>query len=326
MNRHAHASAARAFLAGAFVCISLCWTALTLAQESSRQYDIDIGELPLAEALQAFSRQTGLQYGYLPTDEEEERMIVGPIKGRLTASEVLTKLLPSGFTFEWINVRTISIVSPPANAPPGGVKEAVAGKDRQRSELTKEQQLSMANGGEKSGSARGPYAFDWRVTVEGQRIFDSVFDSLDLDIPATVFDREDIDASGASTVTDLFRYVTQQPNPKPGSFLGDGTQFADLRGLGFDTTLVLINGRRTIATASAFAVNAFDLNSIPLGAVERIEIVSDSMSAIHGADAIGGVVNIVLRENIPEPTTRHRLRGCGRWRGRAPCRLRRLRQ
>ena len=188
-----------------------------------------------------------------------------------------------------------------SNAPPGGVKEAVAGKDQQRSELTKEQQLSMANGGGKSGSARGPYAFDWSVTVEGRRIFDSVFDSLDLDIPAKVFDREDIDASGASTVTDLFRYVTQQPNLKPGSYLGDGTQFADLRGLGFDTTLVLINGRRTFASASALSVNAFDLNSIPLGAVERIEIVSDSTSAIYGADAIGGVVNIVLRENIPEP-------------------------
>jgi iron complex outermembrane recepter protein len=301
MNRHVHRSAARALLAGAFVCISLCWTALTLAQESSRQYDIDISELPLAEALQAFSRQTGLQHGYLPTDEEEERTMVGPIKGRLTASEVLIKLLPSGFTFEWVNVRTVSIVSPPAHVPPGGVKEVVAGKDRQRSELTKEQQLSMANDGGKSGSARGPYAFDWRVTVEGQRIFDSVFDSLDLDIPATVFDREDIDASGASTVADLFRSVAQQPNLMPGSFLGDGTQFADLRGLGFDTTLVLINGRRTIATASALSVNAFDLNSVPLGAVERIEIVSDSTSAIHGADAIGGVVNIVLRENIPEP-------------------------
>ena len=89
------------------------------------------------------------------------------------------------------------------------------------------------------------------MIVEGQRILDSVFDSLDLDIPVTVFDREDIDASGALTITDLFRYVTQQPNLKPGSYLGDGTQFADLRGLGFDTTLVLINGRRTIPTASA---------------------------------------------------------------------------
>jgi iron complex outermembrane receptor protein len=297
MNRQASASAARALLAGMFACISLCWAALTLAQETARQYDIDIGELSLARALQTFSRQTDLQYLYFPTDEEEEQRLVGPIKGRFTTSEVLAKLLPAGFTFEWINARTISIVSPPVNAPPGGVKEAVAGKDQQRLELTKEQQLSMANGGGESGSARGPYAFDWKVLVEASRIFDD----LDLDVPRTVLDRGDIDALGVSTVTDLLRYVTQQPHTMSESYLGDGTQFADLRGLGFDTTLVLINGRRTVATASSLTVNAFDLNSIPLGAVERVEIVSDSMSAIHGADAIGGVLNIVLREDIPEP-------------------------
>ena len=212
MNRHAKGFAARAFLASLFLCASLCCASLTHAEESTRQYDIDIGQLPLSEALQVFSQQTGLQHGYLPTDESEELLLVGPIKGRLTAAEALSKLLPHGFTFEWINPRTISVVSPPVNTPPGGVNQAVAEKDQQHSELSKEQLLSMENGGNKSGSARGPYAFDWSITVEGERIFDSVFESLDPDIPATVFDREDIDALGASTVTDLFRYVTQQPN------------------------------------------------------------------------------------------------------------------
>lgn len=281
----------------ASVCASLCWVVLALAEEGGKQYAIDIQPLPLSQALQQFSEQTGLQYGYLPTDDEEERIVVGPIKGHLTADEALAKLLPAGFTFEWINPRTISIVSPPANAPPGGVRETAVAKDRQRSERSKEEQLSMANGGGKEGSARGPYAFDWKVLVEASKIFDD----LDLDVPMTVLERRDIEALGASTVTDLLKYVTQQPYTLSESYLGDGTQFADLRGLGFDTTLVLINGRRTIATASALAVNAFDLNSIPLGAVERVEIVSDSMSAIHGADAIGGVLNIVLREDIPEP-------------------------
>ncbi|HET9447841.1 MAG TPA: TonB-dependent receptor [Steroidobacteraceae bacterium] len=296
MNRHTHRCAAKALLAGAFVCLSLCWTGLTLAQENSRQHDIDIRELPLAEALQAFSRQTGLQYGYLPTDEEEERTIVGPIKGRLTASEVLSKLLPEGFTFEWINVRTISIVSPPVNAPPpGDVKHAVAEKDRQRSDVSEEQKRSMAYGGGKSGST--PYEFEGRMLVEASRIFDS----LDLDVPSRTIDREEIEASGASNLADLMRMVTQQPSVMPGSYLGDGTQFVDLRGLGFDTTLVLINGRRTMATASALGVNAFDVNTIPLTAVDRIEIISDSFSALHGADAIGGVFNIVLRESVPEP-------------------------
>ena len=283
------------------MCIALCWTALSLAAEGMRQYDVDIPKQPLSEALQEFSRQTQLQFGYLPNSDEEEQLVVGPVKGHYTAAEVLTLLLPAGFTFEWINPRTISIVSPPVNVPPGGVKETAVVKDRQQSERSEGEKRSMANGGGKNGSARGPYEFDWRMTVEGRRIFNSVFDSLDLDIPATVFDREDIDASGASSLVDLFRNVTQQPNTKPESFLGEGTQFADLRGLGFDSTLVLINARRAGATASALTVNAFDLNSIPLGMVERIEIVSDSTSAIHGADAIGGVVNIVLRDSIPEP-------------------------
>lgn len=128
-----------------------------------------------------------------------------------------------------------------------------------------------------------------------------IFEDLDLDIPTTLIDRRDIDALGVATLTDLMSYVTQQPYGTSESLLGDGTQVANLRGLGFDSTLVLINGHRTIATASALSVNAFDLNSIPLGAVERVEVVSDSMSALHGADAIGGVVNIVLREDIPEP-------------------------
>ena len=300
MSRYANPAAPRALLASALVVASL-WFAAALAQSNARQYDFDIGAVPVTQALLLFSAQTELQHAYFPVDEEEEKRVVHPVKGRYTADEALALLLPEGFTFSWVNPRTVSIVSPPLNPPPGGVRNAAASKDQQHSELSKDQQSAMENGGGRSGSAREPYAFDWRVIVEGNRIFDSVFDSLDIDMPATVFDRDDIDASGASTLTDVFRYVTQQPNIKPESYLGDGTQFADLRGLGFDTTLVLINGRRTVASASALAVNAFDLNSIPLGAVERIEIVSDSMSAIHGADAIGGIVNIVLRDNIPEP-------------------------
>lgn len=287
-----------------FAAVALAWLLLSLspvarAQANPKQVDIDIGEMPLTLALQEFSKQTGLQHLYLPTDKTEEEIVVGPVRGRLMASEILTKLLPAGFKFSWSNERTVAILSPPENVPPGGVNPERSAKDQQHSELSKEQQLSMANGGGKGGSARGPYDFNWETLVETSRI---AFGTLDLDIPITIMDREQIKALGASSVTDLFRYVTQQAHTMSESFLGDGTQFADLRGLGFDTTLVLINGRRTVATASSLTFNAVDLNIIPLGAVERVEIVSDSTSARYGADAIGGVVNIVLRENIPEPT------------------------
>lgn len=301
MNRHANGAENCSLLASVLIAFALCWATVTRAQASDRQYDFDIAPQPLAQALLQFTKQTKLQLFYSPDDVEEDKLLAGEVKGRRTAEEALTALLPIGFTFVWTNARTVTVISPPANAPPGGVKEAEKEKDQQHSEMLKEQQLSMANGGGKSGSARGPYAFNMAMTVEGRRILDSVFRGLDPDVPATVFDRRDIEALGVSSITDLFRYLPQQVHTQPGSFLGDGTQFADLRGLGFDTTLVLINGRRTMATASALTANAFDLNSIPPGAVERIEIVSDSNSAIYGADAIGGVVNIVLRKEVPEP-------------------------
>jgi len=301
MSRHATAAARRSLLAGALIFVSLCWVSAAFAQASERQYDFDIASLPLSQALLQFTKQTKLQLGYSPRDAEEDKLIAGAVKGRHTADEALAALLPSGFTFVWTNTRTITILSPPANVPPGGVSEEAEAKDQQHSELLQEQQLSMANGGGRSGSARGPYAFDWKATVEGRRISDSVFGSLDVDTPVTVFERRNIEDLGVSTVTDLLRYLPQQLHTMPGSYLGDGTQFADLRGLGFDTTLVLINGRRTVATASALTVNAFDLNSIPPAAVERVEIVSDANSVMYGADAIGGVVNIVLRKDVPEP-------------------------
>lgn len=284
--------------------VALAWLLLSLsplarAQTNPKQVDIDIGEMPLTLALQEFSKQTGLQHLYLPTDKTEEEIVVGPVRGHFTASEILTRLLPVGFTFSWSNDRTVAVLSPLENVPPGGVKPERTATDQQHSELSKEQQLSMVNGGGKSGSSRGPYDFNWATLVEASRI---ALGTLDLDTPITIMDRQQIKALGASTVTDLFRYLTQQTHTMSESFLGDGTQFADLRGLGLDTTLVLINGRRAVATASSLTFNAVDLNIIPLGAVERVEIVSDSTSAMHGADAIGGVVNIVLRENIPEPT------------------------
>lgn len=296
MNRHAKGSAGK-LVAGGLVGVAACWAVLAFGQSTSRQYDFDIARLPMSQAVLAFTQQTGLQLAYVPGNDEEEETWAGEVRGRHTADEALSALLPPGFTFAWINSRTISVLSPSQDAPPGGVSTALAGLDPQHTELSWEQQRSVASG--KAGSARDPYAFRWATLVEAPRL---ALDTLDLDVPVTIMDRQRIRALGVSTVTDLFRYLTQQNHLMGESYLVDGTQFVDLRGLGFDTTLVLINGHRTIATASSLSFNAFDLNSIPLGAVERIEIVSDSMSAVYGADAIGGVVNIVLRDHIPGPT------------------------
>jgi iron complex outermembrane receptor protein len=75
----------------------------------------------------------------------------------------------------------------------------------------------------------------------------------------------------------------------------NGNSSANLRGLGANSTLVLLNGRR-VSTHGAKG-NAVDLNSIPLAAVDRVEILKDGASAIYGTDAIGGVINFILRKD-----------------------------
>jgi iron complex outermembrane receptor protein len=119
--------------------------------------------------------------------------------------------------------------------------------------------------------------------------------------PVRIFDREQISRLGVSSLPGVATYMTQQPFSIGEWFQRSGAQHFQLRGLGVDTTLVLINGRRVQPSASSVSLNAFDLNTIPLPALERIEVMSDSASAIYGSDAIGGVVNIILKQGVDEP-------------------------
>jgi iron complex outermembrane recepter protein len=119
--------------------------------------------------------------------------------------------------------------------------------------------------------------------------------------PVRVYGDTRIERYGVSSVSDLSRYLTQQPFAFSAGYQHSGAQFFQLRGLGFDTTLVLINGRRVPPSANSISLNAVDINNIPVTAVERVEVMSDSASAIYGADAIGGVVNILLKDKIEKP-------------------------
>ena len=136
-----------------------------------------------------------------------------------------------------------------------------------------------------------------RVQVTGSRLKAADIEGA---VPVIVIDREQIEASGDVSVADVLRDSTFASfgNFKPQS--GSSAQSLatiDLRGLGSGRTLVLIDGRRA-PTNPMSASSGSDLNAIPLAAVERIEILSDGASAVYGADAIGGVVNIILRKDF----------------------------
>jgi iron complex outermembrane receptor protein len=113
-----------------------------------------------------------------------------------------------------------------------------------------------------------------------------------------VIDRKRIVETGATSIPDLLRYISQTAFHRGRGFRASGAQYAELRGLGAAYTLVLLNGRRTLGTAADFATNAFDLSNIPMSAVERVEISMDANSLVHGMDAIGGIVNVVLKNSV----------------------------
>lgn len=144
-----------------------------------------------------------------------------------------------------------------------------------------------------------------RILVTGSRI-----KGVDLEgaQPLTLISAEDIANSPANTVSELLKYVGETRGgtgsfntSSSGALQGDspvGQAAASLRGLGASSTLTLVNGRRI--SASSFAnnfENFVDVNSIPLAAIERIEILATGASATYGADAIAGVINYILKND-----------------------------
>lgn len=135
-----------------------------------------------------------------------------------------------------------------------------------------------------------------RVEVTGSRI-----KRVDAEgsLPITTISRQELEASGSTTVAEFIRTLTfaQAGNYRPQS----GSSFAgyagaDLRGLGADRTLVLLDGRRLPKAPQVGS--ATDLNSVPMAAIERVEVLTDGASAIYGSDAIGGVINFITRKDF----------------------------
>lgn len=120
-------------------------------------------------------------------------------------------------------------------------------------------------------------------------------------LPVVRISREEIEHSGAVTLEQLLWRLPANVNAvnearSVGEVTRPGVSSANLRGLGGGSTLVLLDGRRL--ANHAFDGEAVDLGAIPLAAVERVEVLSDGASAIYGTDAIGGVINIILRKNF----------------------------
>jgi len=140
-----------------------------------------------------------------------------------------------------------------------------------------------------------------RITVTGSNIPRT---NTETPSPVQVVTRQEIDRTGKTTVAEYLQTLTADgsgsiPKTFGNGFAGGGAGIS-LRGLGAGSTLVLLNGRRmaTYGLADDGQKVFTDLSTIPLDAVERIEVLKDGASAIYGSDAIAGVVNIILRSDF----------------------------
>lgn len=230
---------------------------------------------PLVLALERFAADTGLQLVYR-SSLGSGLLSPGAAPG-LNERDTLEQLLRgTGLQFELVNNKTLTIQKIPETVPSSDLVSQSADQ----------------------------------VVITG----DALEALAPIGASVVTITRRDILHSGLSTVQDIVRTLPQSFNggATDGMPIGVDPSFnrsravgLDLRGIGPGSTLVLINGRRIAPTAGEG--HFVDVSTIPLSAIERIELVMEGSSAIYGADAIGGIINLVLRENFVGAETQAKL-------------------
>jgi len=144
-------------------------------------------------------------------------------------------------------------------------------------------------------------------------------------LPVVVADREQIEATGATTGDELLRTIPQMGdvlfdsanNPQTSNSARGDVNSVNLRSLGVGNTLVLLNGRRLVqhptsqgtSDTGTVPVLSYNSNALPVSGLDRMEVLLDGAAAIYGADAVAGVVNTVLRTDIDGVTVSTRYGG-----------------
>jgi iron complex outermembrane receptor protein len=252
--------------------------------ELGPEYEVHIDRQPLSAAILELAIQLDQQTLQLDA-RTRASMLVGPLHGRFTADEAIRRLLENtGYSYRRLDAENFVLVAMPDRQSAGEAPRT----DRRR---RVDGELYASRRHREGERGRGPIIEEVRVT--GTRLGRAAGGA-----PIVVLDREQIDRLGVSSVTELLLYVSQQPFVAAESMRTDGAQFANIRGIGSDMTVVLLNGRRTAPSATTLAVNALDLNRIPLPAVDRVEVLSDAASAVYGTDAVAGVINIILKQDF----------------------------
>ena len=262
-----------------------CSAALTTYAQTAEAAPINIPPGDLVSALDALARQSGAQFVY--RTEQLSGLRTPGVQGAQSAQEALGKLLQgSQFVAQRDASGAMVIVKRTAPAKPRPVR-----------------QVSMAQQAPATPQEEAPAVQELEtVQVTGSRIPRA---QIEGPAPISVITAEQIQAAGLTSVPDVLRTLSQNS----GSVYGQqnttnaqstpGSQAVDLRGLGPNHTLVLINGRRIADFPLPLnsRSNFTDIGNIPLGMIDRIEVLTGSASAVYGSDAMAGVINFILKKS-----------------------------
>lgn len=313
MRIRSHSSCTLATLAAV-----LSFVASTALAQTSAQFDLPAQSL--VESLRAVGKRTDINILI-------DRKLIGrrqapALKAMLTVDQALTRLLEgTGLKHQFVNEHTVTIVSEADTAKPSDAATTAAVPITSGTGGTNGyMRLAQAEVSERSpGPMSNPSSSSDETSRNPERRIDlleeivvvgtNIRGAEPVGSPLTVITRDDIDRAGYASVPEVLRSL---PQSYGGSFQeatssqlttnqGASSNFtygssANLRGLGNFSTLTLVNGRRTARAGGGGALS--DTSMIPLSAVEQVEVLADGASAIYGSDAVGGVINFVLRRDF----------------------------
>lgn len=253
------------------VTLLLLWGGSELRAQEVVEFNIE--ELALVDALLAFSAQSGVQL-VIP-----DRILAGrmadPLQGSYSADEALRQLLQrSGLVFEFVDDVTAIVRGRPADttaAPAITARRAPAAAKKQRNEVIENIVVTGARIPRSDTSPASPVTI---LSVSDFRFADSRNSEATINLLPQVI------PDGTAT--------TNNTGPN------NGSSTIDLRGFGAARTLVLLDSRRVVGSTIDTTV---DINSIPAGMLERVDVVTGGASAAYGSDALAGVVNFILRDD-----------------------------
>jgi outer membrane receptor protein involved in Fe transport len=321
-------------LLSAVVGATLALATIEASAQSSpgeRQVSLTIETDTLASALDKWAQQSGFQI-FVQDWEATKNLPARSLKGTFAAQDALEQLLSgTPLTYVWISDKAVSIRKKVPQTVPTALQRT--GLEGQQSiPLAKFSGDDVSGGSHASTEDRGGGG----TTSEPGPEFEPLEEVLvtgtyirggtPVGSPLKVYSRENVDRSGAATIEQFARTMTENfssmdmtansnstatgfaNTDASGAGAFSGAAF-DLHGLGPNATLTLLNGNRV--ASAGFNGSITDISQVPLSAIERIEVLTDGSSAIYGADAIAGVVNIVTRTDFEGAETSVRYGGAG---------------